>query len=66
MKLSQSYLATVMTVSEQRCDWMILMEGAGPGLIAVRVVECKYAGCCVDVDSMSCAVVINEVWQKNY
>lgn len=31
------------------------MEGAGPGLIALRVVESKYAGCCACVDSASCA-----------
>lgn len=27
------------------------MEGAWSGLIAVRVVESKYAGCCACVDS---------------
>lgn len=52
-----------MTVSE-RCDWMILMEGAGSVLIAVRVVESKYAGCFGGVDSMTCAlstVVIKDI-----
>lgn len=49
------FIQCVMSVSESCGDWRILMEGAGPGLIALRVVESKYAGCCACVDSASCA-----------
>lgn len=35
----------VMTVLQACWDWMSLMEGAGPGLIAVLVLELNYAGC---------------------
>lgn len=34
-----------MTVLQACRDWMSLMEGAGPGLIAVLVLELNYAGC---------------------
>lgn len=49
------FIQCVICVSESCGDWRILMEGAWPGLIAVRVVESKYAGCCACVDSASCA-----------
>lgn len=49
------FIQCVICFSESCGDWMILMEGAWPGLIAVRVVESKYTGCCSCVDSASCA-----------
>lgn len=38
-------LCYVMTVLQACRDWMSLMEGAGPGLIAVLVLELNYMGC---------------------
>lgn len=35
---------------------MSLMEGAGPGLIAVLVLELNYVGCTVLVRGSSCAI----------
>lgn len=58
------FIQCVMNVPKSCGDWRILMEGAGLSLIAVLVVESKYAGCCACVDSVSCArdtVVIKDV-----